>query len=109
MTWGFKALLGKAAIAAAAIVALGLPPLVAASQRNRGAEEVVAVFPPWWPQGRTLAATAAQTELIAAGRLGFLVVARAPDASTRQRLREVGAWLLLDGAAVRFCMKDGEI
>ncbi|KPQ10407.1 MAG: hypothetical protein HLUCCA09_00160 [Rhodobacteraceae bacterium HLUCCA09] len=63
----------------------------------------VAVFPPWWGEGRSAAAVAEAGAPIAGfGLAGWMVVTVPADAASADALRRGGA-LLLNSAAARIC------
>ena len=65
---------------------------------------LAAVFPPWWSATRSfLAASAAGVAIIRAGAIPAILVVRLDHAESRIRLREAGAWLLLDPQALGGC------
>ncbi len=65
---------------------------------------LAAVFPPWWNATRSfLAASEAGVAIIRAGVLPAILVVRLDHAESRARLREAGAWLLLDPQALGDC------
>ncbi len=69
---------------------------------------LAAVFPPWWSATRSfLAASGAGVAILRAGALPAILVVRLDRPESRARLREAGAWLLLDPQALGGC--NGEI
>jgi hypothetical protein len=74
--------------------------------RGAGApgDPMVAVFPPWWSQSRSFAATSDSGVAVAGfGPVGWLVVAVPGTEADSRRIRESGALLLLNAAAARLC------
>jgi hypothetical protein len=91
-------------LALIAITALALAwSALASLQPTSRSSEVVAIYPPWWPEARVLGAAARSGDLLNFGRWSFVVLARAPDGQARARLASGGALLVLDGAVFKFC------
>ncbi|MBS0363666.1 MAG: hypothetical protein JSR98_20010 [Proteobacteria bacterium] len=86
-----------AAIAVSLLMALAMSTLPTASDRY------LAVFPPWWPPGRTLDAAARAGDLAAVGAAPFLVVLQSGRPGLAARLHDAGAWLLLDPSLAGIC------
>lgn len=78
---------------------------MASVQPTSRSSEVVAVYPPWWPEARVLAAATQSADLLNFGRWTFVVLARAPDRQAHARLTSGGALLVLDGGVFQFCGK----
>ena len=63
-----------------------------------------AVFPPWWHATRSfLAASAAGVTIIRTGAIPAILIVRLEHADSLARLRQAGAWLLLDPQALGGC------
>ena len=93
-----------AALLAITALALAWSAAAAALPTSRSSE-VVAVYPPWWPEARVLGAASRSADLLSFGRWSFVVLARAPDIQSRSRLAAGGALLVLDGGVSKFCGK----
>lgn len=72
-------------------------------------DPLVAVFPPWWSDGRSFSAVAASGASIAGfGFASWLVVAVPDDPAQVSRLRHEGAVILLNALAASLCMSRPE-
>ncbi|MGJ4890988.1 hypothetical protein ACQR1Y_22530 [Bradyrhizobium sp. HKCCYLRH3099] len=80
--------------------------VAALSLQVRPGREIVAVaFPPWWSAQQTMLATAsADAALVRTTNLSSLLVVRPGDHDGLARLREAGAWLIIDPQAVSACL-----
>ncbi|MGJ5208083.1 hypothetical protein [Bradyrhizobium sp. HKCCYLR20261] len=80
--------------------------VAALSLQVRPGREIVAVaFPPWWSAQQTMLATAsADAALVRTTSLSSLLVVRPGDHDGLARLREAGAWLIIDPQAVSACL-----
>jgi hypothetical protein len=77
---------------------------VLALQPRAGAEVVAVVFPPWWDQQQTLAATAsAEAAIVRTTAVPSVLVVRPSDHLGLARLRDAGAWLAVDPRAIAAC------
>ena len=66
---------------------------------------VAVVFPPWWPREHAAAAVAAAGGLIVReGINGAVLVIRPTDPMLAERLRENGAWLIVNPLAAGGCL-----
>ena len=74
-----------------------------AGERLRG-DRIAAIFPPWWPADRVLAAALAVAPVSGVGRFSFIVAASGPASETAARLIGAGALLTLDGSRFHFCL-----
>lgn len=74
-------------------------------QPQADASVLAAVFPPWWGAERTFAAAASTgAEIIRTGAIPTVVVLRPIGDNGLVRLREAGAWLVLDPKAIDGCL-----
>jgi hypothetical protein len=62
---------------------------------------LVAIFPPWWPTGRALAAVGEIAAATGAG--GFAISVAGDQPNLPQLLRQRGALWILDGRAIPAC------
>jgi hypothetical protein len=68
---------------------------------------IAAVFPPWWPADRAfVAAASAGGAVVRAGAWPNILVVAAEDDDLPRRLREAGAWLLVNPIAIGGCFKE---
>ena len=73
-------------------------------QVHPGDDVVAVVFPPWWGADRSLAAVAsARAAIVRAGGLSSILIVQPAGSDGFARLRDAGAWLLLDPKAVGAC------
>ncbi len=92
---------GAATIAALLLAMLApLAAAVSALVAPAGSGPVAALFPPWWSERDSVEAAAAAGPVIRLGGVGFIVIVAQPD---RRRLRQAGAWLLLDPIVAGLC------
>jgi hypothetical protein len=78
---------------------IGLRPAVGAP--------VAAIFPPWWNAERVFAAAAsAGGAIVREGAWPSILVVSAADGDLPHRLREAGAWLLVNPTALDGCFKE---
>lgn len=90
---------GASVLALAAFALLPLGAALATRAAPRGPGPVAAIFPPWWSAERSVVAAGTAGPVLRLGALPFVVVAAADHA----RLRQAGAWLLLDPFALAAC------
>jgi hypothetical protein len=65
---------------------------------------IAAIFPPWWPAERIFSAAAISgAPIVRFGGFPNIVVLSPGVPDLSRRLREAGAWLLLDAQAVGAC------
>ncbi len=75
---------------------------------HEGSAPLAALFPPWWPAAEVLkAAASADVAVLRSGAWPALLIVRPGDPGAPARLRAEGAWLLLDGRAIRGCASGG--
>jgi hypothetical protein len=86
-----QALKYGAAMAAASLGALAL-----ALWPSDGAGSVVALYPPGWSRATAFAAAADAAESVSLGRAPFVVQAHSGRPGLAARLRQSGAWLVLN-------------
>jgi hypothetical protein len=68
---------------------------------------IAAIFPPWWQADRTfVAAASAGGAVVRAGAWPNILVVTAEDGDLPRRLREAGAWLLVNPIALGGCFKE---
>ena len=73
-------------------------------QVRPGATVVAVMFPPWWSaQQAFLAAGSAQAAIVGPTALPTLLVVRPDDHDGLSRLREAGAWFVMDAQTVAAC------
>jgi hypothetical protein len=65
---------------------------------------VAAVFPPWWSATQALVAAASAGTPIRFGATGFVVVILPDTQGAVGRLRQAGAWAVLDPLALGGCV-----
>lgn len=74
-------------------------------QVRPGAELVAVAFPPWWGTEQVfLAAASASAAIVRTTAIPVLLVVRPDDHDGLTRLRQAGAWLMLDPQAVAACL-----
>lgn len=95
------ALLTAAAIALIAFAGwLGLRP------REPMTDGLAVVFPPWQDEAQvTQQALAAGARLLRPAGASFIAVVMPDDAGYTQRVRQAGAWLVLDPKALGICLR----
>ena len=74
------------------------------SPRVSPGRPVAALFPPWWSAPRALAAASAGGMPVRFGAAGFVVIVMPDIPDAMQRLRQAGAWLLLDPKVLGGCV-----
>lgn len=82
------------------IAALGLLTLLPLATLAGPQPTVLAVFPPWWTPGQSIAAASEAGPVLGSGAWPFLVIVDHADAT---RLRAAGALLVLPGSAAGWC------
>ncbi len=86
------------------VLLLGLVPVGLGVSGPRAARPVAVVFPPWWSAQRSIAAAArAELAILRFGGLPAIVVVAPLTQAAGARLRQAGAWLLLDASAGGGC------
>lgn len=79
-------------------------------QVRPGAELVAVAFPPWWgTQQVFLAAASADAAVVRTTAIRVLLVVRPDDHDGLTRLRQAGAWLMLDPLAVAACLRADDL
>lgn len=74
-------------------------------QPRADAVVLAAVFPPWWGAERTFAAAASTgAAIIRTGAIPTIVVLHPTGDDGLARLRQAGAWLVLDPKAIGGCL-----
>lgn len=96
----------RQAAAWSAVTVASCAVVLPAVQPAAGAHTVLAVYPPWWTAGRSLAAAAATATALPAA-LPFAVLVQGLDASGPGRLRRGGALLILD-ANLPWCSTEAK-
>ncbi|HLX17388.1 MAG TPA: hypothetical protein VKS24_19545 [Bradyrhizobium sp.] len=93
-------------LGAAALLLLGWMAIAALSLQIRADAEVVAVaFPPWWSSQQAFeAAASANVRIVRATAIPAVLVVRHGDGAGLARLREAGAWFVIDPQAVAACL-----
>jgi hypothetical protein len=76
---------------------------LALSMRPPETGPVALIFPPWWGGARAVAAAARSGAVIRFGARSFIVVVLPDSRGPHGRLRQSGAWLVLDPAQVGGC------
>ncbi len=91
---------------AAALLVASWIAITALSLQSRPGTEVVAVaFPPWWnAQEAFLAAASADAAIVRMTAVPSLLVVRPDRHDGLTRLRDAGAWLVIDPQAVAACL-----
>lgn len=65
---------------------------------------VAVVVAPWSaPESAAKVVAAAQGSLVAPGRFGWIVIAHSPDDNFASRLKQAGAWFVLDHKTLSGC------
>ena len=73
-------------------------------QVRPGATVITVAFPPWWSTRQVFEAVgSAQAAIVRVTALPTLIVVRADDHDGLPRLREAGAWFVMDAQAVSAC------
>ncbi|WP_315753976.1 MULTISPECIES: hypothetical protein [unclassified Bradyrhizobium] len=95
----------RAWLNATALLIASFVAVAALSLQVRMGSEIVAVaFPPWWSaQQAMLAAASADAALVRTTTVSSLLVVRPGEHDGLARLREAGAWLVIDPQAVSAC------
>lgn len=92
-----RSLLLPAALGGMSVIAAGSLTL-----RPPQSGPVAVLFPPWWPAERSMAA-AAGGAVIRFGAFPFVVVVMPEQATSAERLRRAGAWMLLNPQSLGAC------
>ncbi|GAC1341082.1 MAG: hypothetical protein NVSMB20_17220 [Bradyrhizobium sp.] len=99
----WPAWLNATALLLASVTAVGALTL----QVRPGAEVVAAAFPPWWsPQQIFEAAASADAAIVRTTALPGILVVRPNDREGLSRLRQAGAWLMIDPQAIAACFNN---
>jgi|SRR5579871_6695955 len=70
-------------------------------------EVVAVIFPPWWSAERAMAAAAAGgASIIRAGGLNAILIAQPSAINGLERLRDAGAWLVVNSVGVGACLAN---
>jgi hypothetical protein len=77
--------------------------LVVAGSPARDGREAAGVFPPWWTQGRVMAAAGAAGEIRQLGGVPFVIVVHDPAGRAPERLRRSGALFSVAPDGALFC------
>jgi hypothetical protein len=95
-------------LSAAAFLVLSWIALAALSLQVRPGAEVVAVaFPPWWSVQQVFqAAASAEAAIVRSTALPAILVVRPDDLDGLTRLRQAGAWLVMDPRAIAACLTN---
>jgi hypothetical protein len=95
----------RAWLNAIALLVASFVGVAALSLQVRPGREIVAVaFPPWWSaQQAMLAAASADAALVRTTALSSLLVVQLNEDDGLARLRDAGAWLVIDPQAVSAC------
>lgn len=86
-----------------AILALAGGGLLAAVPSAPAGGAVAAVFPPWWDAKRAVTAATNAGIALGVGVTSFVVIVRPEDAQGQEKLRQAGAWMLLDPRGLAGC------
>ncbi|MCK1718270.1 hypothetical protein [Bradyrhizobium sp. 141] len=79
-------------------------------QVRPGAALVAVAFPPWWgTQQVFLAAASANAAIVRTTAIPVLLVVRPDDHDGLTRLRQAGAWLMLDPQALAACLRANDL
>lgn len=65
---------------------------------------VVAVFPPWWPSSRAVAAASDVGAIVDGGAFPFVLIVQSQNPGLGERLRAAGALLLLNPLGFGGCL-----
>jgi hypothetical protein len=77
--------------------------------RPKPGQPVAAVFPPWWSAARAFtAAAAADGSVLRTGAWAAIIVTASPDPAFAARLRQAGAWLILNPQGLGTCLARTE-
>nr|WP_092035187.1 hypothetical protein [Bradyrhizobium sp. OK095] len=91
--------------AAALLLAGWIAVAILTLQVRPGSTVVAVAFPPWWGTQQVFqAAGSAQAAIVGATALPTLLVVRPDDHDGLSRLREAGAWFVMDAQAVSACI-----
>ncbi len=93
-TWAPCVALAVGSMLAAGASSLGPPP----------GGPIAALYPPWWGASRSLLAAATGGVPVRFGAAGFVVVVVPDTPDAARRLRQAGAWLLLDPEVLGGCV-----
>ncbi len=86
---------------------LGMGSLIAAlslTLQPPASGPVAALFPPWWDAARTMQAASSAGSIARFGALPFVVVIVRDGSASNGRLRDAGAWLILDPRGLGGCL-----
>ena len=77
--------------------------VAAMTLQRSGPGPMAALFPPWWSAARSVLAAAGAGSILSAGALPFVVMIAPEDTGSYDRLREAGAWAILDPQRLTGC------
>ncbi|MVT53218.1 hypothetical protein GPL17_22350 [Bradyrhizobium yuanmingense] len=96
--------------AAALLIASWIVIVALSLQVRPGAEVVAVAFPPWWGTEQVfLAVASANAAIVRTTAISVLLVVRPDDHDGLTRLRQAGAWLMLDPQAVAACLRADDL
>jgi hypothetical protein len=99
----WPAWLNASALLLASVVAVGW----LSFQVRPGAEIVAVAFPPWWSSQQVFeAAASAGATIVRTTAISTLLVVKPGTYAGLNRLRQAGAWLMLDPQAVGACFNN---
>lgn len=99
--WANAAILLVASFGTMATLSLQAKP----GQVKPGADVVAVSFPWWWGAGQSLAAVAAaDVAIVRLTPIPSVIVVQSGDRNGLARLRQAGAWLVIDAVAVTACL-----
>jgi hypothetical protein len=91
---------------AAGLLAGSLVLSAAAATRPVDPHRVAAIFPPWWSEGAALGAAAQAGDVVAGGKLPFVVAVVAAEGDLAARLRQAGALFVVDRTTFGLCAPE---
>ncbi|NBB51356.1 hypothetical protein GVN24_24020 [Rhizobium sp. CRIBSB] len=96
----------KRVVLCAGVVVLTAVPALAVAARPSQPFAVAAVFPPWWTATQARSAVDPLDQASSQGRFANVVIVYGAP-GLQQRLRNAGAWLLLDPGLVGCTQRSG--
>jgi hypothetical protein len=97
-------------LGATALLLVSVGAVAALSLKVRPGAEVVAVaFPPWWSSRQIFeAAASAHAAIVRTTAVTAILVVRPGDGEGLPRLRQAGAWLMIDPQAIAGCFNTAD-
>jgi hypothetical protein len=100
--------MGKAAAATGQVLLIGaaiLASLYPATGAAASADpsHVAAIFPPWWPQARAIAAAGSAGDILGVGAAPFVILVHGDPATLQRKARSAGALIVFSSERAGLC------